>query len=553
MDNRRYQAVFLIFTSVFVLLIFRLFYFQIFTGKTLSRAASVQRMTSLEIEKLRGDIVDKNGIPFTNRNKKVYIALKPLFLREHDDELQAVCEKLGEDFEKVKKEVDTRREPILIETDQDRKNAVVASKFSGVSAINTLGRYDDTSVARHVLGYLNKADQIGQAGIEKYFDDVLEYNRENTIGVITDARNNLVKGLGYRINKAGDEDRKLPVKLTLDYHIQKIVDDVLDKDGIKGAVVVEDVYTGDIVAMSSKPDFDQNRVDKYLSSTGNELFNRAVASYNLGSIFKIIDTAAFLEMDGNADEDYLCRGFISIGEKEFKCSSYAKGGHGFLALEEAFALSCNPYFINISINTGITDILKMARNFGLGSITGLKYQGIAESSGIIPSPGSYYTQGDAANIAIGQGDIMASPVQVADIVATIANGGIKNRINIVDSIIDSDGNRVKSIANREGKRVISKNSADRIKELMEEAIRNGTGSRAQILEEYGGAGGKTGSAETGQFNDSQKVVHAWFGGYFPRYEPRYAIAVFVENGKNGGEVAVPIFSEIAGEIMKKGY
>jgi peptidoglycan glycosyltransferase/penicillin-binding protein 2 len=143
---------------------------------------------------------------------------------------------------------------------------------------------------------------------------------------------------------------------------------------------------------------------------------------------------------------------------------------------------------------------------------------------------------------------MATPVQIADVVATIANGGIKNRINIVDSILDKTGNKVRIIRVDEGQRILSKSTCSKLKDLMESVTAYGTG-QAAALREYGGAAGKTGSAQTG----NKDVVHAWFAGYFPLSEPKYSMVVLAENGKYGGTTAAPIFAEIAAKIMGKGY
>ena len=143
--------------------------------------------------------------------------------------------------------------------------------------------------------------------------------------------------------------------------------------------------------------------------------------------------------------------------------------------------------------------------------------------------------------------LLATPLQVADITATVANGGIKNRVNLVDSIIDENGKTIKKIKVDEGHRVISPATAGKIKSMMEAVTLYGTGTDAG-MEYYGGAGGKTGSAETG----SDGVVHGWFAGYFPTASPRYAVAVFVENGQYGSKAAVPIFAGIAQKMKDKG-
>lgn len=548
MSKKRISIIFVLFFTLFLVLAVRLFYFQVIAGRGLSKSASAQRITNLEIEKPRGDIVDRNLIPLTNRTRKYSIVLKPLCLRDNKEDLKKVSEILSLDFYKIEKEIEIKRKPIIFETDEEKKDLIINSNIYGVSSINSLRRYDEYSVARHILGYLNNVDQIGEAGIEKFYEDVLKNDRENTVGVVTDARNNLVQGLGYRLFTYDGSNKKLNVKLTLDYHIQRIAEDVMKRNSITGAVVIEDVYTGDIVAMASMPDFEQDHVERYLQSPQNELFNRAVASYNLGSIFKIIVSALIFETKEEAEEKFFCPGYVRVGSKELRCTSYEKGGHGMINLTEAFAESCNPYFINEGIKIGYRNLINKARSFGIGSITGLKQQGIAEAAGNLPDINSYYSDGDIANISIGQGDILATPLRVADIVATVANGGIKNTVNIVDSIVDDEGNKVRDLRVKAGGRIISKEVAEEIKQLMEEVVNTGTGTKAN-LDQYGGAGGKTGSAETA----SKDIVHAWFAGYFPRRTPKYSIAVFVENGQYGGKTAAPIFAEIAEEIMKKGF
>lgn len=551
MNKKRNKILLTIFSLILALLTVRIFYIQIYIGKKLAISATAQKISNLQVQVPRGNILDKNFIPLTNRTKKVDVIIKPLYLRGNEKAIYDIANILEVNYTQLKRQIDMKKEPILIESGEDKKNHIIKENIHGISFINSLKRYDSNSPAKHVLGYLNKIDKTGETGIEKAYEKILKVNAQSSVGVITDARDNLVQGLGYRFMKS-EEKKQLNVKLTLDYHIQEIAEEVMDKNRLKGAVVIEDVVTGDIVAMVSKPDFDPNEIGEYLKSQDKELFNRAVASYNLGSIFKIIDLASAYNKNISPHMHYFCPGYVILGDKEFKCSSYGAGGHGLVSLQEAFASSCNPYFIELGIKMGQKNIIDTAKRFGLGSYTGINAQGIEESSGNLPDPNSYFTYGDTANISIGQGDVLATPLQVADMIATIANGGIKNKINIVDSIVDSNGNNLKVIRQEGGQRIISKEVCDKIKELMEEVTVSGTGTRASLTE-YGGAGGKTGSAETGQYVNGEKIVHAWFAGYFPRLNPKYSIAVFIENGKSGGGVAAPIFEEIAKNIMKKSF
>ncbi len=535
---------------MFLLLLIRLFYLQIIAGDRLSRAASMQRMVTSVIYKPRGDIVDRNLIPLTNRTTKWYMVLQPVALEGRDEEIMRICDILGLNYNNVRREMEVKKEPLIFETDEQRKNKVLELGIQGVSAINSLERYNINTVAKHVLGYLNKIDLVGEAGIEKFYEGALKLAGGSSISAVTDARNNLVQGIGYRLQSPEETEKKLNVRLTLDYHIQKIVEKVMDDAKVTGAVVVEDVYTGDILAIASKPDFDPNNVQNYLKSSNNELFNRAVAAYNIGSIFKIIVAAAAMENNIPFPDEYFCEGYIDVSGIKISCSN--PDGHGLVDSTRAFAYSCNPYFIKLGLNVGYRNLVNMADTFGLGKPTGVVEQGVYEASGNIPPENSYYSFGDIANISIGQGDILVTPLQAADIVATIANGGIKNRINIVDSIVDDEGNKIREIRRKEGRRIISKETSDKIRELMEAVTTDfGTGFIVR-LDKYGGAGGKTGSAETGQIIDGEKVTHAWFAGYFPKVNPKYSMAVFVENGKYGGRAAAPIFARIAQEIMEKG-
>jgi len=550
MKIRRVCFLLICFTLLIFMLGVRIFYLQIYAGKKLSLSASAQRISEKNIDIPRGNIFDRNFIPITNRTKEIYLVIKPLYLRGDKSKISNIAGILNLNSVELKREIEFKKEPIILPCTQYQKDLLDKLKTQGISFVYSLKRYSDQSVAKHVTGYINKIDNTGKTGIEKYFQDTLKLSSTSSVGVITDAKNNLVAGLGYRFIES-EASESLNVKLTVDYHIQKIAETVLKKSGLKGAVVIEDVVTGDIVAMVSKPDYNPNNIEKYLDSSNKELFNRAVASYNLGSIFKIIVLASAYENGINPNMNYFCPGYITLGDKEFKCSSYAKGGHGLIGLEDAFASSCNPYFIELGIKTGPNSIVNTAKKFGLGSVTGINEQGVEESSGYLPNTDNFFTYGDTANISIGQGDILTTPLQVADIVATIANGGIKNKINIVDSIIDSSGTTLKVVRCDEGKRIVSKEICDKIKYLMEKVTISGTGKKAN-LDEYGGAAAKTGSAETGQYINGEKIVHAWFAGYFPRLNPKYSVSVFIENGKSGGAIAAPIFEEIARDILIKG-
>lgn len=580
MSIKRAYALYAAFFTIFIILVVKVAYIQFFSSKSLAESAFHQRLSNNTIESLRGNILDRNGIPFTNREQRYTAFIKSAYVPESVSDRGKVCAALGIEADALNN-LTAKKNPLTIETNREGSDAILKMNTDWVTIVHSLNRYDSGTLAKHVIGYLSGKDKIGQAGIEKAYDKELGNNSTFEIGAVTDASKKPIKGLGYRIKSWSAED-SLHIKLTLDYHIQKLVEEAMEKNGISGAVVVEDVVTGDILAMASKPDFDQESIENYLNSSGNELFNKATAAYNLGSVFKIIDAAALYEnmdtlqgkfykpnqylspymgYDTEYDmnnqvipEDYFnldhyeCTGSVNINGLIFKCSSYLNGGHGAMNLEQAFAVSCNSYFIEMSQRIGYRNLIAMAQKFGLGTVTGISYQGVSEAGGSLPPIDSYYSKADIANLAIGQGVLLATPLQVADMVATVANGGIKNRVNIVDSVVDEEDRVVRKVRAEEGKRIISKSTADKIKSLMKAVTDYGTGKEAGMAY-YGGAGGKTGSAETG----TKGVVHAWFAGYFPSVEPKYSIAVFVENGLYGGKTAAPVFADIAMGMAKLGY
>ena len=162
MDTKKNITIGLIFTILFLLLGIRLFYFQIIKGPVLSKAASNQRIINYSIESIRGNILDKNGIPFTNRVTTTVLVLKPMYMNIPQDELKELCNIMKADYSYVKKRLEAKAEPVLIKVDEAVKNQILKKGYSGISAVNTLERYGRDTIAVHALGYLNESDKVGQ-------------------------------------------------------------------------------------------------------------------------------------------------------------------------------------------------------------------------------------------------------------------------------------------------------------------------------------------------------------------------------------------------------
>ncbi|NMA66612.1 MAG: stage V sporulation protein D, partial [Clostridiaceae bacterium] len=317
-------------------------------------------------------------------------------------------------------------------------------------------------------------------------------------------------------------------------------------------VVLIDILTGNILAISSRPNFDPSNINPYLNDANQPLFNRALGAYTPGSIFKIVTAAAALESGVSPDLVFECPGYVDFDGTRINCWNHERGGHGFINMVQAFAQSCNSYFIKLGLEIGRDTILDMANKFGFGHLTGLNRQNINEPSGMVPSTIGPAHPAETGNISIGQGPLLVSPVQAANMTAAIANGGILNQVSLVDSIVNDEGDKIRNIKNSGWSRVISKETAAALQGMMLLTVQAGTGNMANVRG-YGGSAGKTGSAETGWKIDDREILHAWFSGYFPVDTPKYSLCVFIEDGKSGSSSAAPVFAEIAAKLMDAGF
>lgn len=409
------------------------------------------------------------------------------------------------------------------------------------NAVNINFRYNEKTPAKHIIGY-TFSDGSGASGLEKAYDSYLSDEKTYDLTYIGDAKGNPVKGkITEKENSNYISDKNL--KTTLNYKIQKIAEQMCDKYIKNGAIVILDVDTFDVLASVSRPEYNQNDVVSSFNLSGSPLLNKAFSSYNAGSIFKIITTASYLENGGDANFLNNCTGMSHIDGKDFSCNNPL--GHKALDLKNAFAKSCNCYFYTLGINSYKNRICEMAKKFGMGNRL-LNYD-TEESKGFVPDIYSDKKR-EIANISIGQGELLITPLQAAYMCAVIANNGIGKSVNLADSIVDEEGKTIKNLRNNNVKKIISKTTAVKIQEMMLETTLSGTGKDAS--NPCVTIAGKTGSAETGWVTDGENYTHGWFCGFFPYDTPKYAMAVFCENGKSGSTSCIPPFREIAIKICE---
>ncbi|MDR3643508.1 MAG: penicillin-binding transpeptidase domain-containing protein, partial [Clostridia bacterium] len=396
-------------------------------------------------------------------------------------------------------------------------------------------------VAPHVIGYVN-SDGDGVSGIEKAYDSLLkEAGGTITASFAVDALGRTLQGLSAEVNE--EKGSGSGVVLTLDKDIQAFTQQAALKYLKSGAAVVMDVKTGDILALSSVPEFSQNDVAAAISAANSPLIDRAFSAYDLGSVFKISLCAEAIESNIPTSMTVDCTGKIDVSGRIFRCEKLS--GHGVEDMEQGLSNSCNIYFITLGRLLGGDKILDMAKRLGFGSTLELA-PGLKPSAGVLPTAQQMKIPAALANFSLGQGNFMATPIQVARMISAVANDGLLPQARLVKGIVGADGKMTAIYAGTEPQSVFSSAISGELQQFLINTVDVGTGMPAKP--DIGGAGGKTGTAQTGWVKNGKAIDEAWFAGFYPAQNPRYAIIVVSEAGKAGGTSAGPVFKQIADHL-----
>lgn len=496
---------------------------------TLRRNNSV----SATVGETRGCIYDRNLEPLINRETELTVAVKPTLsaLNAAESVLKA-----------------NEKKDDLYHTVESGKIAVAAAtaplQTAEAKTVKKVLRYGKNPTAVHIIGYVN-GDGEGVCGMESYYNAELK-QASGTLRArcATDAQGRLLDGVPLQYVS---ENYNCPagIALTLDTRIQSIAESALQEFQIeKGAVVVLNTQTSEVLAMASAPCFDPNRPADFLDDPNAPFLNRAITPYSVGSVFKAVVAAAALENGENEDYTYTCNGAYTIGQTTFRCHLHT--GHGRQAMNRAMSNSCNPYFISLALKTGASPICTMAQNLGLGASVELA-DGFYTKPGTLPAEDALLSPQDLANLAFGQGELLASPLQMTAVYAAIANGGVYRAPSLMYAKVDASKEIYQRAALPPSRRVMSENTAKRVGALLEFAVENGSGKRAKP--QACSAAGKTATAQSGWINDDgTEVTQSWFCGYFPYETPQYAVTVLKENGEGGSADCAPVFQYIADAI-----
>ncbi len=529
--KKRMYGVIIFGTVCLAALIVYLAYLCVGGGQKQTAALIGSRQKSISLYTLKGTVYDKNLLPLTNGKTGYYLLIDPrAFAVENTQYLAGLC---GENAENLSEKL-TKESAFVVRSDEKPKTMRGVYVFEGVS------RYQN--LAAHLIGYVD-GDMQGVTGLEKGYNEMLSYfGGSKEVSFVTDGRRNLMAGLGLSV--AGQEGNyKDGLITTLDAEIQAALEVSLEKYVQKGAAVILDIQSGEVVASCSVPVFDAEHVEQYLQASEGELINRVLGEQTVGSVFKIVVSAAALEQ-GLGEFTMDCGGSITVAGRAFACPK--AGGHGKMNLEKAFSLSCNGYFIALGQMLGTEKIMDMATRLGFGESIRLA-EGVVCSGGVLPDTTGKAVQ-QLANLSIGQGELMASPVQIARLIAVCGNGGFLVHPTCFQGYL-VDGNIKSEQWIGYSERVLEAEVAEKLREMCVSVVNEGTARKAKP--DHLGAGGKTSSAQTGVFHDDgSEVLNTYFAGFYPAQQPRFAIAVFAQDGDSGGSTCAPVFKEICDFIYQ---
>lgn len=486
----------------------------------------------ITVDYLRLPVYDCRGERLCNCETESYIAAKPV-----PESLSVLRGILSEDEFKSAAESLAKGSPVCVRTDKEMKdnsiNTVTLKKYK---------RYSGSSLV-HLLGYVN-SEGTGISGLEKAFDSFLKTEIPLCAGFACDANGHILAGSEIKTDPLYNTCRG-GLWLTVDKKIQEITETALKNSDIKkGAALICSTKTGKIKAMVSVPTFDPENIQKSLNDADAPLINRALSAYPVGSVFKAAVAAAALDNGITADYSYKCTGSIRVDDRIFSCSGHT--AHGQVDMQKALTCSCNCYFVKLAQKIGYRPILEIAGILGYGRPFEVA-ESIFTSAGNIPSAEVLHSSGQLALFSFGQGTLTATAIQIANTFSAVGNNGVYIEPYVVNYITDTAEEKVYEFKSRPQIRVISEESAEKLKNMLKTVVRNGTAKKAQT--EFFESAGKTATAQTGVFNsDKTEKLCTWFGGFFPADDPEYTVVILKEDGTTGGEDCAPVFKEIAEKI-----
>lgn len=536
MSKKRVLTLVILFILLLIAVLLKLGLVSLIKGEALSaRAESQQTRTVCYYQYDRGDICDRNGQNLTNVKESALV----IFLTMVEDDAQT-AEKISRLFnlppEKTAYFINCARnegrKTLILKTGLSKSDC---NKFNelpiGAYILPLYARYAATGTAVHLIGSVVRSQDglfHGTAGLELLYDQYLQNRGGPKIAALADEKGRLITESGFRLI-GGHQEKNFRLLLTIDKEYQEILEKALAP--FSGAAVLMCPQTGEILACASSPSYDPYYWNN--SDRQQVFFNKAFGQYPPASVFKVLLTAAALEEKLPLKEDFFCSGsYLLSNGHAVHC--HKRTGHGIEDLQTALANSCNPYFLDLALRLGGKTLKSYANKFSLTEQKVLGYSAAKGSSIDFNSA----VDADIANVAIGEKGVSLSPVQVAQLLSVIANGGMSVTPRLVLNFSNNDGEIISSFSQESSQRVISSETANKVRELLFYAANEGTGKNAAATTVA--IGGKTGTSQN-------KGV--WFAGFAPAENPRWVLAVYIDNGSAGGKEGAAVFAETISKVV----
>ena len=583
-EQMRVRLVLVIMLLAFVFLIAAMWRIQVNHGQFYERDLDKQSIRRVRVPGMRGRIYDRKGICLADNRPSYCIAVYLEELKQpggwsktiqkvesmlHD--LSELCQlPLEISHDQIVAHVRKRLPlPLLVWRDIDDASLARFSERVGFMPgidvyVEALRVYPLEETACHVLGLVGRAEQIkndeepyhyylpewaGKSGVERKMDGVLRGEEGGRL-VRVDVSGYRHEDLAQRDPHSGSD-----VLLALDLTVQKLAEEALGDE--PGSVVIVDPDTGDVLALANAPGFNPNafipsiskeKWDPLIKDPDKPFLNRAVSgAYPPGSTFKpVVAMSALENKKATIRTVFDCPGFFDLGNSRFHC--WKKEGHGMVNMQDALKVSCNVFFYRIGLQSGYECIYHMAAALGLGQETGITID--VEVNGLLPSDawsrrvhGHGWRAGDTCNLCIGQGALLATPLQMAMVTATLANGGQVYRPRLVKGIRAPGERHFRAIPPQKVNEMNwSKTSLEAVRSGMKEVVMSQQGSGRLAYVPGLVMAAKTGTAEYGRKDQGKK--RGWMIAFAPFEKPRFAVAFLLENVESGGLTVAPKLKQL---------
>lgn len=593
-NANKFIFVFFIFLAfLFVILIAKLLWIQIVQSEELTIAALNQLTKTEVINSNRGIIYDRNKKEMAINITKCNVFYDMDYLKErkdesesdfknrkeklYDEDAKTISDVTGIDYDEIRSKMegdkvvrlatniergkaqelkDLRTKTIKEnkENKDHKKSNLIPMSIDDV----TRRLYPFNNLASYVIGFTND-ENVGQYGIEASFDEELSGISGKNVSLKDNASNKI---------PLTDEETYAPkegysVVLSIDSNIQQFAETAAihakkEHMADKVSIIVQDTMTGEILAMTTKDDYNLNDPRAPLNEKQEEEWDKLSEEekmdilydnwrdfnvndqYEPGSIFKLITAAAAIEENtAQPDSQYVCNGAMVMGNSRLTCTSRTRGKK---TLAKGIEESCNMTMIQVGQDLGAEKFLKYIKAFGFGKKTGIELYG--ESIGIVPRSYKDISKVNLATMSYGH-SIAVSPIQLINAVSAISNGGFLNKPTLIKEIVDANGNVIERKRPELRRRVISEETSDKMKMMMRRVVEKGTGQRAQVPGYI--VGGKSGTANIATPTGYLEAYNSSFVGVAPLNDPRLTVLVVINNPKGGilgSVVAAPVVQDV---------